>query len=149
MAEHTSYLSNRMNNLRRQTEMFVFKSTMKLRNYCMCSCTWICNKVKKMITCQFLQFVRCFAASVAYIQYFTIHILYSIVQQWFYISQPPWLDPPPPLASISVGNHVPATQRIDRLRERGGAFVTVLTDGRGRGGEDHRRRLQKTLVLFL
>jgi len=33
MAEHTSYLSNRMNNLRRQTEMFVFKSTMKLRNY--------------------------------------------------------------------------------------------------------------------
>jgi hypothetical protein len=64
MAEHTSYLSNRMNNLRRQTEMFVFKRTMKLRNYVF---MYMNLQRSQNDHSQFLQFVRCFAASVTYI----------------------------------------------------------------------------------
>ncbi len=133
LAEHTSYLSNRMNNLRRQTEMFVFKSTMKLRNYCMCSCTWICNEVR-MITSQFLQFFRCFAASVAYMLYCTIHILYSTVQQWFYISQPPWLDPPPPLSKHISRQSCPCYTENRQIKREGGSLCHWLSWRKGEWG---------------
>ncbi len=62
-----------------------------------------------------------------------------------------WFDwgpsPPPPLANKSVGEHVPALQRVERQREREGGkpySLLQLTEERGR---IQIRRQQKSLCV--